>query len=222
MLKVSKFFAPFVAIAIASVQIPSMVAAAEEENPLNFYAAIVEEFNEEYGTTYQIATSEQLERIGSSTEELIQFFNAMSEEEYRDYLYDSYLLDVSEKFEIGEIVIEEPTKMAISPMTTVTETQQNFYYNSGYTNYLGIVATWVSVDGANRYITLKGFTQGQTKYPYYDCYKFEYNITDYSQAIDCTYHCARYTNYGFTDLTDYTLPVTFRAGAGHLYRIFEI
>lgn len=83
--------------------------AVIEENPLASYEAIVEKFNETYGTNYQIASQEQLESIGRSVEENVQFLTSMSEEEFWDYLYDAHLNYISTPIDLGEVVTEEPT-----------------------------------------------------------------------------------------------------------------
>lgn len=70
---------------------------ADHENSLTPYLQIVEEFNNEYGTSYQLATPDQLAAIEESTDEMLDFLNDMTESEFYDYLYDAYIIDSSEE-----------------------------------------------------------------------------------------------------------------------------
>lgn len=101
--------------------------AVIEENPLASYEAIVEKFNETYGTNYQIASQEQLECIGRSVEENIQFLTSMSEEEFWDYLYDAHLNYISNPIDLGEVVTEENEEAVTEEPTVFDQSIEESY-----------------------------------------------------------------------------------------------
>lgn len=220
MLKIRKSVAVLVANIIFVSMLPSNIEA--EENLLHHYAQIVENFNNTYGTTYQIASPEQLEMIGSNEEEIAQQFSQMTDDEFWEYLCNAYEADVANNYEIDEITIETiPVEDGIAPATTVAETEQRYYYNSGYTNYLGMTAKWVSVDGANRYSTCTKFSFSTYSYPYFYPYDFSYQLINSAQQMKCTYTCNKFIGSGITDATTWTIPVTFTANGGNIYKVFS-
>ncbi len=50
------------------------------------YNEIINEFNKEHGTSYQIATDEQLSLIGVTPDERDAFIGSMSADEFKEYL----------------------------------------------------------------------------------------------------------------------------------------
>ncbi len=120
-----------IATAIVSCSSLSGVAADVEENDNNVNngyieieqtskgstpeerEAILNKFNKEHGTNYQIATKEQAERIGQDAEEQEKEFNSMSSEKFEEYLTEIYeneqgILNDKQKFELENPVFMEP------------------------------------------------------------------------------------------------------------------
>ncbi len=138
------------------------VAAADNEETLTPYLQILDEFNNEYGTSYKLATSDQLCIIGESTDEMNDFFNSMTDSEFYDYLYEAYLLDASDEIEYEQVDADDIfsvdnsetyadyTDVIFSSQVAHTGTQ-HYYYSGSATKSLYINATWSYGDGYYRY-----------------------------------------------------------------------
>ncbi len=223
-----KLISAFLALALS---IPTATApfAVAVEDSLDKYVQIVADFNDEYGTTYQVATHEQLERIGKTTDEITSLFNEMSEDEFYDYLYDAYLLDMSDKSnnnqgESAEMCTTniELSVNAINPpieqqSTTAT---QYYYYRGSTTESLYLTATWSYGAGSNRYspyVKSMGYTYTDGHYPYYAPYDTTHSLKNSATEMECSYTCDKYIAEGVTDATVWTVNVTFTAGGGDVW-----
>lgn len=70
-----------------------------DSDPLAPYYGIVDRFNSQYGTDFQIMTDETLEVENSNRNELVAFLTSMTEEEFWNYLYDAYISTENNQFE---------------------------------------------------------------------------------------------------------------------------
>lgn len=222
------------AFSISTSATASPIAFAVEDN-LTSYMEILDEFNKEYGTSYQFATPTQLSVIGESVDKMTDFFCDMSEMEFYDYLYDAYLIDVTDENKYEQIntdeidlSIEMEASMSYNEpdiiyQTTTTGTQ-HYYYRGSDKQSLYITASWTYGDGYNRYSRYLDeiyYTYTDGVYPYYAPYDSSYSLANYSREMDCTFYCTRYVSKYVTQ-GNYIIPVTFVAGGGDIWGSVEI
>ena len=95
-----KFRSKIVFISVATVLVMGVSFGAirvlgndvkADEDVLNEYQDIIDEFNLKYNTEFQFASPEVLSSEGSNKDELVKFFTSMSREEFWNYLYDAYM-----------------------------------------------------------------------------------------------------------------------------------
>ncbi|MCM1313835.1 MAG: hypothetical protein NC205_02545 [Prevotella sp.] len=233
-MKKNKFIAVLLAATMSIPTATSYLAVAAED-PLSNYAEIVSEFNKEYGTSYQIATPEQLERIGESTEEIVDLFNEMNEEEFWNYLYDAYSMDLADDSDETSISFNEMNsaniEFSLNSINPSVDTQatytgtQHFYYRGSDAQSLYITATWSYGDGYYRYspyLQGSGYTKTEGSYPYYAAYNLSATTQNASREMACSFTCDKYIGNGITDITVYTVNVTFTAGGGDVWRAVSI
>ena len=60
-----------------------------------------------------------------------------------------------------------------------------------------------------------GYTPGT--YPYYVPYATSHTMQNDARDMYCVYYCSKYIGYGITDLTNWTITVTFHAGLGDVW-----
>lgn len=233
-MKKNKFVAVLLAAAMSIPTATSYLAVAAED-PLNAYAEIMSEFNEEYGTSYQIATPEQLEKVGQSMDEIVDFFTEMNEEEFWDYLCDIHSVNLSSISDENAFTFDETNSMdveaslnsinpPIEPQATYTGTQ-HFYYRGSTAQSLYIIAMWSYGDGYYRYspyLQDYSWTCTEGSYPYYVPKGLSYTTQNASREMACSFTCDKYIGKGVFDLTDWTVNVTFTAGGGDVWRAVEL
>lgn len=69
--------------------------SSTQENMLSEYTKIVEDFNAQYHTNYQIATPEQLEQVGADIDVEYASILAMTHDEFWEYLYEAHRNNVA-------------------------------------------------------------------------------------------------------------------------------
>ncbi|MDE7098391.1 MAG: hypothetical protein K2O60_04530 [Ruminococcus sp.] len=202
--------------------------ASDDNNVLDKYAQIIVDFNEKYGTSYKIATPEELERTGSNIDEIEDLFIQMSEDEFYNYIYNAYLIDVADK-QNQDITFGEHNNVVALPNINLSEINdsngvnnsgvQHYYYRGSTTESLAVDATWWYGDGDYRYSSYAtmGYTYTPGHYPYYVPYDSSYSIINLSREMACTYNCNKYIANGITDATNWTVNVNFVAGGGDVW-----
>lgn len=231
-MKKNKFIAVLLA---ATMSIPTATShlAVAAEDPLNAYAEIMSEFNEEYGTSYQIATPEQLEKTGQSMDEIVDFFTEMNEEEFWDYLCDIHSADLSDISDENAFTFDETNSMdvevSLNSINPPIETQatytgiQHFYYSGSASKSLCIEAMWSYGDGYYRYSPyLQNWGYTANSYPYYVPNNLSYTTQNASREMACSFTCDKCVGNGVFDLTVWTVNVTFIAGGGDVWRAVEL
>lgn len=218
-----------------SVSTATFSSAFAVEEALSPYVEILDEFNEEYGTSYQLATPVQLDVAGESVEQMTDFFNDMSESEFYDYLYDAYLIDLSDESNYEQVCADEFDSsielgafMSYSTPDIINQTNntgtQHYYYRGSDKQSLYITASWTYGDGYNRYSKYLddiGATYTDGVYPYYAPYDSTYSLANYSREMDCTFYCTRYVAKYVTQ-GNYIIPVTFVAGGGDIWGTVDL
>lgn len=214
------------ALSIPTTTAPFAVAV---DNSLSKYVQIVAEFNNEYGTSYQIATPEQLCKVGKSIDEITSLFNEMSEDEFYDYLYDAYLLDMSDKLNDNQYesvdMCTTDIELSANAVNLPIEKQvntgtQHYYYRGSTTESLYITASWSYGDGYYRYspyLQNIGYRYTPGHYPYYVPYDSTHSLTNSATQMACSYTCSKFIAEGITDITVWTINVSFTAGGGDVW-----
>lgn len=226
-MKKNKFIAVLLAATMSIPTATSYLAVAAED-PLNAYAEIMSEFNEEYGTSYQIATPEQLEKTGQSMDEIVDFFTEMNEEEFWDYLCDIHSANLSNISNENAFTFDETNSMdvevSLNSVNPPIETQatytgtQHFYYSGSSSKSLCISAMWSYGDGYYRYSPyLQNWGYTGNSYPYFIPKNLSYTTQNASREMACSFTCDNCVGNGVFDLTVYTVNVTFTAGGGDVW-----
>ena len=215
MKKIKTTIALLLAFSMGTATVPSLVmTASAENNPLDKYQTIIDEFNLEYGTEYQFATKEIIESEGSSIEEMTDFFTSMSEEEFYEYIYCAYTNSELENMENIPTIEEMAGRIGdvATPMTTTTTSYQLSVYNQTNGNCFYVKTTWVSVDGANHYISLLEADESHVdNTAHYALFDTAAEFSDSMQKLVVTYHCTRVDAYGMQQ-GNYYIPITYYAG----------
>ena len=202
-----------------------LFGVAADEDALYEYRKIISDFNAEYETTYQIATPTQLEAVGENIEDVTTYFINMTEDEFWNYLYDAYLLDVNSTLtndDVTEVSVSDANNLPDNMDSITSSGIQKYYYSGSSTRYLYISATWNYGSGYNHYTSINqmGGYHDADSYPYYSPYSTSYYFQNSASEAVCTYECFKYIGYGITDATDWTVP--FTAGGGDLWNPVEI
>lgn len=173
------------------------------------YEDTINRFNAAYGTSYQFASEEQLLKVNSSADDAYAFFTAMSADEFWDYLYGLYQLDVSTSEADPAEVSDQSTKASVVRANLIHSVQK--YYYSTY-NYLALDA-YYSPGNLNQYTSIQNFYSVIAEYPAYDVYAWSYSYLNSAQQVKITYRYDKYLSANITDAVAYTGTVTFTAGS---------
>lgn len=153
----------------------------------------------------------------------------MTEDEFYNYLYDAYVLDMSDKLndsqdESAEMYVTD-IELSLDSVNPPIEQQsttatQYYYYRGSTTESLYLTATWSYGDGSNRYstyVSAMGYTYTKGHYPYYASYNATHSLADSATKMACSYNCNKFIAEGITDVTIWTINVTFTAGGGNIW-----
>ncbi len=198
---------------------------AYEENPLDVYSEIVAEFNEDYGTDYQLASYESVTAAGFDYYEEYDKMISMTEEEFKDYLYDAHMNAVANKLPDSVEVNHNSSLVPIgADMNNVVIVDlpnyvgtQKHYYGGSYSKYFYINATWSYGDGDYRYTNISGagtYSDG-TSFPYYHAKSYTSTLINSSTEVSVVYSCERFISAGVTDATHWSIKEIFTAGGGN-------
>lgn len=228
-MKTNKLVAALLSISMTIPTIATSFASATDSGNLIKYQTIVSDFNKEYGTAYQVATPAQLEKIGDSIENVTAYFSTMTEDEFWDYLYEAYSLDLADNsfddaIEVTESTMDETNLIGFdnfiggdAPLSSGT---QKYYYRGSSTEYFYITATWNYGAGYYHYTGLQSIGAAHTEgyYPYFSPYNSSHYTQNSASEMVCHYYCDKYVSYGITDLTNWDITVTYTAGAGDMWQ----
>ncbi len=175
------------------------------------YEDTINRFNAAYGTSYQFASEEQLLKMNSSADDAYAFFTAMSADEFWDYLYGLYQLDVSTSEADPAEVSDHSTKASVVRANLVHSVQK-YYSSSNSNSYLALDA-YYAPGNLNQYTSVQNFYSVIAEYPAYDVYAWSYSYLNSAQQVKITYRYDRYLSANITDAVAYTGTVTFTAGS---------
>lgn len=184
-----------------------------EEDSLAPYRTVLEEMNEQLGTDYALPTSTQMEDNGESYTDLVEFYVAMSIDEFKDYVTTAYNNEMNDiKTDVDNIIENEPE---ICPQA-YTKTQK-YYYDTTGKNYLSITSTAYTADGKERYSGIASYSYKGGAYPYYKPSSMSSSKSDGDTKLTCRFSCVKYIAKNLITATQYTVQVTFKASGGNVY-----
>lgn len=188
--------------------------AVAGEDSLSTYYAILAELNEELGTDYMFLTTEQLADNGESYSDLVEFYSAMSPEQFRVYIIEAHENETkgSDIFTAGDIL---DIGNKVEPLAA--SKTQRFYYDATVSNCIYIVSTVYNAEGQTRYSSIDSYGCEYTSYPYYKPSSMTRTYSSGTTKVTCTFVCAKYIGYNIISATSYTLKVTFVASGGDVY-----
>lgn len=173
------------------------------------YADILDELNEELGTSFAFPTNEVLERAGMNREEVIADILSTEVENYEQLIRNQYG-NFNQESSSGVMDNNEQ----IVPMAT-TETSKAYYASS--TNYVSVTATTYYADGANRYSSIDSYSYGYTTTPFYKPYDMTSTISSGSTNVNCAFYSYKMLNasVSYDSWEPHKLTATFTAGGGN-------
>lgn len=182
---------------------------------LAHYDDLVEEFNQEHGTSYHLANKDQLEASGTTFEEHVEYITSMDDEDFFNYLND-----IHENYVDASNTESTLTEQQFAPYTTPATTEQRCYYGMYSQNYLYMVATWVSVNGQNHYSTVQSFGSATDweHFPVVYPTSASYNFINLNQQVEITYTYDVYIAKGMIDLVYHSpMTIVFTANGGDIH-----
>lgn len=189
----------------------SVLTLAAENNDITKYEQRLQGINEQLGTQYKIPNAQESEAIGGNYQDVVDFYTALSMEEFEQYIYQMYEMDKNDSSEdFQKITMEAP---AVEPRGIE---QQNYYYSSS-SNYLFIKANVITVSGVKYYNSVQSYgSSAAYSYPYYKPMGFSYTPLADSRQLKCSFRCSKYLSSNLIDTAVHTLTVTFTAGGGNV------
>ena len=227
--KINAIFISF-AIALTSMSLSTKTKiVALEFDALSDYSKILEEFNSQYGTSYQIATNDQLGSVGIDRQSVVNYYSDMSNDEFYSYICELYSIDIEQNIsECSNIYTSAENSEEFSSVSSINISipdnqmysgKQKYYYYGSSSEYLYMSSTWGYGDGDYRYNSYvnMGFACTEGTYPYFASYNVAHSITNEARDMNCTYYCSKFIGYGIIDATNWTINVTFHAGRGDIW-----
>lgn len=189
------------------------------------YAQELEKINFELGTDYIFVPNDELSEVEYN--ELVDFYQQMTLEEFRDYIFKAYENDISyqnncSEFEFNYCTTSENLHnngdtqiFSLNPVSTIT---QKYFYKSSSKNYLAITADVMYGDGRGHYLDNDvTFESHIADYPGYRIEKGTYNFSMDQSEIYVKFTCKRFTAVGVQNAITYTIPVTFNSDGFDVY-----
>lgn len=189
-----------------------------KEDSLAPYRTVLEELNVQLGTDYTFPTAEQMENNGECYVDLVEFYNKMSIDEFKDYVITAYDNEKSDNMtEVSDITEDESE---ISPQAYTKK--QKYYYDTTGKNYLFINSTVYTADGKERYSSVDSYGHTEKAYPYYSPSSMSSSKSADFTKVTCTFSCVKYIAKNLINATNYTVKVTFKASGGDVYTSVEV
>ena len=202
---------------LMSVLAIGSISVTAEQDILQPYRDIVNEFNEYYGTSYEFYASETDPSGLDTDEKLAEYYSTMTRDEFWDNLYDKHL-KMLEQYELNASSCEV-SSAATSDQRAMTSLTQRYYYAlPNNSNSLNIVANHISVGGVYRYssiVSILDFTV--TAYPCYQPLSSSwYSLKNNSQQVLVDFMCECYVDAGVHGIPQVFI-VMFNASGGNGY-----
>ena len=195
----------------------TVYASSDESVPLKEYESKLEEINVRLGTSYALASENELEIIGESMDSQKEFITAMSLDEFESYIIDLYYNDqksreTQDTEQLSKTVFSDDQLSADKAMRAVNSQQFHFYDNVHWFELNTKVVTVNNVVYYNSFVSAgTGFDLTNT-YPQYKSYNTSYTVSADSRQMTVTYYCTRYLSQYITDGVSYSIPIVFTAG----------
>ncbi len=181
-----------------------VVSATNTEDILQPYQNKLNEINEKLGTSYKLASEDELNAIDSSMSMLTEFITNMNLDEFENYIMELH----------NNSEFEEPVDCREIPdiMPLADESYQIYIYEG--VHYFYLKSKTVTVNNVvyyNSYVAAGSGVSG-SHYPYYESYNNDYSISSDSRKMEVTYYCTKYLSEFVTDAKKYTIKHTYTAG----------
>ncbi|BCJ99711.1 hypothetical protein [Anaerocolumna chitinilytica] len=207
-----------------TVPVNNIFAAADNNLLLKPYVDELAKINKEFGTNYTFPTEENLLKNGSSIQEMTNFYQNMSMDEFDAYIRGLYNTDNSiiksvQNTIIAENNFTESNIVSSTSSSTSTSTQKYFYGGQYNSNYLKITSTISNVNGTTYiYSSVDQYGQYHGSYPYYDpSVGLTQTFSTDRTKVSCTFKCVKYLSAYVQDGVIYNISCTFGAGQGDIY-----
>lgn len=207
-------------------------ANAEEPLPLSVYQNELDKINAQLGTNYGFPTEELLKIEGKTIDDVETYFQQMTLDEFRDYIYNIYQngyynpeSDYSESDD-GTAKYTFPVNTDDSQDANVGNraysSTQKYYYSGNTGKYLYITSTVFYADGHDRYSSIDDssyFHASSSGYPYYVVNNFNSSISTDKRTVSCLFSCYQYVAPYTIDTGIHNINVVFTANGGDVYPV---
>lgn len=210
MFKKIKSIATIVMVGTLILGQSSIAFAKDEVDNLAPYVEKLTLLNDELGTDYVLAPTEN-----TTYDEMVTFYTDMSLEEFEEYIRDAY--EAEQEF---DEVMETETEMRKDSVATYSSLDTQKYYYAGNSNYLYLKAYTTTVSGSTIYtgdISSAGYSI--SSYPAYKANSYSSSFADDKKTVDISYSCVKCVSQNLIYDTLYTIKVTYGAGAGNIYPV---
>lgn len=183
-----KIFAVMISAAVAG-QMLVFSADADDAASLNDdfapYTAVVDQFNDYYGTELLLVLTPDSGDDAFETEK--QKILSMSGDEFWDYLYELYATELEAEENEEETEAAITTELPDSTNSVNTSVQQRHYYDGTSSNYTYFYMECVTANGSTKYSTLNSCGYHIGAYPARIMTSCSYIITNSARYITITY-----------------------------------
>lgn len=209
--KIFKGISLFILIAVCFVSLPNISNA--EENPMQAYEQKLVEINERLGTSYKIASEQELEGTEITYNELVAFYSEMSLAEFEEYILELHSQNNQAEYLDSRIEYDNTTTNGLS--RSASTNKQYFYYQSGSSNYIALTTYNIIIGGTSYYQSVYSYSWSQAySYPYYKPTSISYTPSSDSRQLTCTFTCTKYISATVIQTTTNQLVTTFTAQGG--------
>lgn len=201
----------------------TVCASAEFVNKVN-HEDILKRFNEYYNTNYAFATIEDYSEDSPIYDDInseISMINAMSDDEFWNYLYNLHTKTESDKDLFGN---KSSVDMSFDNSNSINSVQsqieQRHYYDSNANRYIAFYTECGYASGTYRYSSLSGVSShvGNNNYNYARTItSYSYNIYNSGWNMKITYKYDLHMTAAIIYSSNNTATVTFKCGGADVW-----
>ncbi len=206
---------------------------------LSDYQKELDAINSEFGTNYCFPTDEILKKEGRSIEEVEKYFQQMTLNEFKDYVYSAIQADIAYtndnttgleyNYSTAEHYYYNPDHLYPVEKSNLQRrghdgeyrsysSTQKWYYSYAPNNYLYIRSTVYYANGHDMYVSVDGYGDHMGSYPCYGATSFTSSISSDKRTVSCNFTCVKYIAPNIMNANIYNFSgITFTANGGDLY-----
>lgn len=184
-------------------------AAFASGDAIQIYRDELEQMNVEMGTNYQIISEQDCNEIDMTYDEVIEFYQDMTLEEFRTYIIQLHNQGVAvdqKEPAISYEGSENNTMMRSGSMVA------NYFHIQD--NTITVFTNNIKINGISYFQSYIRTTCVPYSYPCYVPYSTSYTPSSDSTKLTCSFKCEKYLSETVRDATIYTLSTTFTAQYG--------